>query len=102
MIEGSIQDIIDDAKTMEEKGVAGFDLLAYRYMKDAEKLVQHFIKEIKVPVVLAGSINSFDKLNKVKQFKPRGLTIDSAFSDKKFVKDNSFKEQIIRISSYIN
>ena len=102
ILEGSIQEIINDAKLMEEKGVDGFDLLAYRYVGDPEKLSQQFIKEIKVPVVLAGSINSFDRLDKVKQFKPWGFTIGSAFFDKKFVKDGSFKEQVIRVLSYID
>jgi len=102
ILEGSIQEIINDAKLMEEKGVDGFDLLAYRHVEDPEKLAQQFIKEIKVPVVLAGSINGFDRLDKVKQFKPWGFTIGSAFFDEKFVKDGSFKEQIIRVLSYID
>jgi len=87
---------------IEKNSVDGFDLLAYRYVKDPEKLAQQFIKEIKVPVILAGSINSFDRLDKVKQFKPWGFTIGSSFFDKKFVKDGSFREQIIRVLSYID
>ncbi|MCJ7650113.1 MAG: hypothetical protein MUP85_16000 [Candidatus Lokiarchaeota archaeon] len=99
---GSIQEIIDDAKLMEEKGVDGFDLLAYRYIEDAEKLAQQFIKAIKIPVVLAGSINSFDRLDKIKEYNPWGFTIGSAFFDKIFVKAGSFKEQISRVLSYID
>ena len=102
ILEGSIQEIIDDAKLMEEKGVDGFDLLAYRYVGDAEKLAQQFIKAIKSPVVLAGSINSFDRLDKIKEYNPWGFTIGSAFFDKIFVKGGSFKEQISRVLSYIN
>jgi len=102
ILEGSIQEIINDAKSMEKKGVDGFDLLAYRYVEDAEKLAQQFIEAIKSPVVLAGSINSFDRLDKIKQLNPWGFTIGSAFFDKIFVKDGSFKEQIISILSYID
>ena len=102
ILEGSIQEIIDDAKLMGKKGVNGFDLLAYRYIGDAEKLAQQFIKSIKIPVVLAGSINSFDRLDKIKQYNPWGFTIGSAFFDKIFVKGGSFKEQIIRVLSYID
>jgi hypothetical protein len=102
ILEGSIQEIIDDAKLMEEKGVDGFDLLAYRYVGDAEKLAQQFIQAIKIPVILAGSIKSVDRLNKIKKFNPWGFTIGSAFFDKKFVKGGSFKEQIIRVLSYLN
>ncbi|TFG91252.1 MAG: hypothetical protein E4G71_04135 [Candidatus Atribacteria bacterium] len=102
ILENSMQQIIDDAKLMEEKGVDGFDLLAYRYVENAEKLAQQFIKAIKSPVVLAGSINSFDRLDKIKQFNPWGFTIGSAFFDKIFVKGGSFKEQISRVLSYID
>ena len=102
ILEGSIQKIIDDAKLMEEKGVDGFDLLAYRYVEDAEKLAQQFIEAIKIPVVLAGSINSFDRLDKIKEYNPWGFTIGSAFFDKIFVKGGSFKEQISRVLSYID
>jgi len=102
ILEGSIQEIIDDAKLMEEKGVDGFDLLAYRYVEDAEKLAQQFIKAIKIPVVLAGSINSLDRLDKIKEYNPWGFTIGSAFFDKIFVKGGSFKEQISRVLSYID
>jgi len=102
VLEGSIQEIIDDAKLMEKKGVNGFDLLAYRYIGDAEKLTQQFIASIKIPVVLAGSIDSFDRLDKMKQYNPWGFTIGSAFFDKKFVKGGSFKEQIIRVLSYMD
>ncbi|MBU4602718.1 hypothetical protein KKA86_06425 [bacterium] len=102
ILEGSIQEIIDDAKLMEEKGVDGFDLLAYRYVEDAEKLAQQFIKAIKIPVVLAGSINSLDRLDKIKEYNPWGFTIGSAFFDKIFVKGGSFKEQISRVLSCID
>lgn len=102
ILEGSIQEIIDDAKLMEEKGVDGFDLLAYRYVEDAEKLAQQFIKAIKIPVVLAGSINSLERLDKIKEYNPWGFTIGSAFFDKIFVKGGSFKEQISRVLSCID
>ena len=102
ILEGSIQEIIDDVKFMGEKGVDGVDLLAYRYTGDAEKLAQQFIESIKIPVVLAGSINSFDRLDKMKEYNPWGFTIGTAFFDKIFVKDGSFKEQIIKVLSYMN
>ena len=102
VLEGSIQEIIDDAKLMEEKGVDGFDLLAYRCVGDAEKLAQQLIKTTKIPVILAGSINSFDRLDKIKQFNPWGFTIGTAFFDKKFLKGGTFKEQITIVLSYID
>jgi len=101
ILEGSIQEIIDKAKLIEKKGVDGFDLLAYRYVGNAEKLAKEFIKTIKIPVILAGSINSFDRLDKVKQFNPWGFTLGTAFFDKKFVRGNSFKDQVKKVIEYM-
>lgn len=101
VLDGSIQEIIDGAKAMEEKGVDGFDLLAYRYTGDAEELARKLISVIKKPIVLAGSINSFERLDKVKEFNPWGFTIGSAFFDKKFVKDGSFKDQVEAVAKYL-
>jgi len=67
VLKGSIPKIIADAKSMEEKGVDGFDLLAYRYVGDPEELARQFIRETKLPVVLAGSVNSFARLDKIKE-----------------------------------
>jgi len=79
----------------------GVDLLAYRYIKeDADKrLIGDFLSQIKKPVILAGSIDSWDRLEKVLNYKPWGFTIGSAFFDKKFVKKGSFKDQIINVLS---
>ena len=101
VLEGSINDIIAHAKSIEEKNVYGLDLLAYRYTGDPLKLAKKFIEEIKLPVIIAGSINSFEKLEKVKKLNPWGFTIGSAFFNKKFVKGGSFKEQIERIVKYL-
>jgi len=101
ILEGSIEEIITHAKILKEKNVYGLDLLAYRYTGDPEELAQKFIKEIDLPVIIAGSINSFEKLEKVKKLNPWGFTIGSAFFDKKFVKGGSFEEQIERIVKYL-
>ncbi len=101
VLEGSINEIIAHAKSLKEKNVYGLDILAYRYTGDPEELAQKFIKEINLPVIIAGSINSFEKLEKVKKLNPWGFTIGSAFFNKEFVKGGSFKEQIESIVKYL-
>ncbi len=103
ILEGSIKEIIQEAQELEKKGVDGFDLLGYRYTpKDPEELIIEFLKKIKIPTVLAGSIHSFERLDKVKKFNPWGFTIGGAFFDQKFVKGGSFKDQISSVLSYLN
>jgi len=98
---GSIDEIIAQAKSIKEKNVYGLDFLAYRHTGDPEELAQKFIEEINLAVIITGSISSFERLEKVKKLNPWGFTIGSAFFDKKFIKDGSFKEQIERVVKYL-
>jgi len=101
ILEGSIPEIVADGRRMEELGVAGFDLLAYRYTADAEALAEAFVKGVRVPVVLAGSIDGFPRLDVMKRIAPWAFTIGSAFFDKKFVPGGSFREQMAKVLDYL-
>lgn len=101
IVEGTIEEAIEDGKKMEKIGVDGFDLLAYRYVGDAEQLAREFIQAIKLPVVVAGSINSFARLDKIKELDPWAFTIGSAFFAQKFVPDGSFDKQIEVVLNYL-
>ena len=82
ILEGDINEIIAEAKEYQKKGVYGFDLLGYRYVGDAVELNKKFVEEIEIPVCLAGSINSYMRLDEVKNVKPWAFTIGSAFFGK--------------------
>lgn len=101
IIEGTIQDAIDDGKKMEKLGVEGFNLLAYRFTGDPEQLMKEFIQSVSAPVIIAGSINSFARLDRMKELNPWAFTIGSAFFDKQFVPGGSFREQIVSAIEYI-
>ena len=101
IVEGTIEEAIEDGKKMEKIGVDGFDLLAYRYVGDPEQLAKEFIDAIKLPVVVAGSINSFVRLDRIKELNPWAFTIGSAFFDKKFVPAGSFGKQIQTVLDYL-
>jgi hypothetical protein len=81
--------------------VDGLDLVAYRYER-AEKiqeLIERCVKEIDLPIILAGSINNWERIDLTTAAKLWAFTIGGAFFDKKFVKDGSFNDQIIAVSS---
>jgi len=101
VLEGSIHEIINEAKEISKNGVNGFDLLAYRYVGDPEKLAREFVKEVSLPVVVAGSISSFARLDKIREVGPWGFTIGSAFFEKKFG-DLPISKQIDKVVSYVN
>lgn len=102
VVEGTIQEAVEDGKKLEQIGVDGFDLLAYRYVGDPEQLAREFIAGVKLPVVIAGSIDSFDRLDIVKELNPWAFTIGTAFFDKKFVPEASFGTQIREVLSYLD
>jgi hypothetical protein len=96
ILDGTIKEIIADAKDLERKGVDGFDLLAYRYrqLNKVPKLVKKLVSSVNVPVVSAGSINSNERLQKTVESGVWAFTIGSAFFEKQFFPDGSFRENV--------
>jgi 2,4-dienoyl-CoA reductase-like NADH-dependent reductase (Old Yellow Enzyme family) len=97
---GTIDGMIEEANSLIEKGIDGIDLLAYRFTGDPEELAARFVEEVDLPVCLAGSIKSFERLDKMKEIAPWTYTIGSAFFDKKFG-DMSFADQINVVCDYM-
>lgn len=101
ILEGSIEEIIAEGQRLEGIGVDAFDLLAYRHVDDPEALATAFIKAITVPVILAGSVDSFARIDRVKAMGAWGFTIGGAFFDKRFVKDGSFADQVAAVAQHL-
>lgn len=101
ILDGSIEEIISEAKQIEKGGVDGITLSAYRYRGDPEELTQKFVKEIQIPIIITGSINSYQKLDLIKRLNPWGFTIGSAFFNKDFGKNLTLAEQIGRVVDYV-
>ena len=70
------------------------DLLAYRYDRDPVKLVESVQKAAKIPTIVAGSIDSFERVRKMLDLNVWAFTIGSAFFDKKFVTEGTLNDQI--------
>lgn len=99
VLDGTIDGMIEEAKKYLKKGVYGIDLLCYRYTGDASELNKRFVAEVNAPVCIAGSINSYQRLDEIKETSPWAFTIGSAFFEKKF--GESFGEQIDKVCEYI-
>lgn len=100
VLEGEIEDIINEAKSYKDKGVFGFDLLGYRYTGDKKELIKRFVKEIDMPVCVAGSIGSFDKLDFLADVDPWAFTIGGAFFEDKF--GGEFSAQVDKVYDYLS
>lgn len=100
VLSGNIEDIIAEARSYVTKGVYGINLLGYRYTGDATALNKALIEQVDAPVCLAGSINSYDRLDEVKQAAPWAFTIGSAFFEKLF--GDTMAQQIDNVCRYLN
>ena len=99
ILEGTIDNIINEANKLLKKGVYGFDLLGYRFTGNATELNKKFVSEVNAPVCIAGSINSYARLDELKDANPWAFTIGGAFFENKF--GNDFSEQINKVCEYM-
>lgn len=98
-LDGTIEEIAEDAKRIGAEGADGFDLLAYRYVDPAkvDELVKTVKNALKVPIVSAGSINSLERVDKTIEQGVWGFTIGGALFEKKFVPDGSYRENVAAV-----
>ena len=101
ILDGTIEEIVAHARFLESKGVQGMDLLSYRYVGDAPLLLREVVKATSVPIVSAGSIESYKRLAEVWQAGAWGFTIGSALFDKKFVPNGSFLENTLAVCDWL-
>ena len=100
VLEGTIEDMIREANAYIAKGVYGIDLLGYRYTGDPFLLNREFVAKVNAPVCIAGSINSYERLDEIKTAAPWTFTIGGAFFENKF--EGTITEQIDKVCDYIH
>jgi hypothetical protein len=101
IMDGTLDEIVAHAKFLESKGVQGMDLLSYRYVGDAPQLLREVVKATNVPIVSAGSIESYKRMAEVWRAGAWGFTIGSALFDKKFVANGSFLENTLDVCNWL-
>lgn len=101
ILDGTAEEIVQHACSMEAKGVEGMDLLTYRYTGDAPNLLEEVVKATNVPIVSAGSINSYDRIAEVRDTGAWGFTIGTAFFKKKFIPDGAFKDNMMAVWDWL-
>ena len=99
VLEGTIEGMIREAREYLAKGVYGIDLLGYRYTGDPFLLNKEFVANVNAPVCIAGSINSYERLNEIKTAAPWTFTIGGAFFENKF--EGTMEEQINNVCDYM-
>ena len=101
ILEGTNEEIIQNAKDLMAKGIKGFDILAYRHVVDGEKLAREFCATIDAQICIAGSINSYARIDTMFDIGPWTFTMGSALFEKKFVPDGDFRTNLKAVAEYM-
>lgn len=103
ILDGSIEEIVAEGKKLVEEGADGFDLLLYRY-KYADRidaLIKECVKDINAPIVSAGSINSYERLQATIDQGVWSFTIGGAFFEKKFAPNGTYRDNVKAVVDYL-
>ena len=102
ILEGSPAAIAADAARLVAAGAAGVDVLAYRNKADPELVAAAVVRALKAPVVVAGSIDSFARVDAMKRLDPWGFTIGTALFQGRFGPDESFRGQLAAVLAHLS
>ena len=101
VLTGSFEEIIANAQSMIDKGVYGIDLLAFRHAQGAE-LAEAYCKAISAPVVIAGSINSCERIDFINRINPWAFTMGSALFTENFAPGAGVRKNLEEVVAYMD
>lgn len=98
VLTGSIDEIAEHARRLTSlPGVHGLDLLAYRHAGDVPALMAAVVAASRGPVVVAGSIDSDERIEAVRASGAWGFTVGGAVFDRCWLPGGSCAEQVRHI-----
>lgn len=101
VLDGTIEEIVAHAKELESKGVDGIDLLSFRYTGDAMALLAEVVKAVNIPIISAGSVDRYQRIEDIAATGAAGLTMGSALFHSKFV-EGGFTENLKNVCNYMS
>jgi hypothetical protein len=102
ILSGSVEEIVADGLRLQELGVQGTDILAYRHKDHPEEVMRALCEALTMPVIAAGSIGSFDRIDIVEEINPWAYTIGSALFEHKFSDAPTFRGQLEAVLDHVN
>jgi NAD(P)H-dependent flavin oxidoreductase YrpB (nitropropane dioxygenase family) len=100
-LEGSVDEIVNNGVEFGEMGIHGINLLLYRYTGNVNLLLDKVIGTLKIPLIVAGSIDDFEKIGEMKKKNVWAFTIGGAILEKKFAPRKDIKEQVTTVLSLL-
>lgn len=103
VLTGTIDEMIQQVNELQDVSVSGIDLLAYRYDRDDPKqLLKSILSNSKLNTIVAGSIDSVDRIRTIKELQPWGFTIGSALVNQNFVNNAGFRKNLEKVIQILN
>lgn len=99
VLNGKVEDFLAQEADFASKGVYGTNILGFRHADKANagKIASEYIEKAKLPVVLAGSIGSEERLEEVRIMDPWAFTMGGALFTGNFVKDGTVRENLAKV-----
>jgi hypothetical protein len=94
LLRGSLDEIVKDAKRTDTLGADGINLLAYRYDGNVLELIKKVTEATKIPLIVAGNVDSLERVRELKELGVWAFTIGGAIMERKFITDGDEPEQI--------
>jgi hypothetical protein len=95
ILEGSVDEIAASARRLTaQRGIHGVDLLAYRFAGDVPQLMDAVVAASVGPVVVAGSVDSDERIRAVRRSGAWAFTVGSAVFDHAFPASASAAAQV--------
>jgi NAD(P)H-dependent flavin oxidoreductase YrpB (nitropropane dioxygenase family) len=93
-LEGSPEELVADALRVQELGVDGINLLAYRHAGDGLGVAKAVREAVEVPLICAGSIASLERVREISAVGIWAFTIGGAVMDRTIVPGAGLREQV--------
>jgi hypothetical protein len=94
ILEGSIDEIVNNGLEFEKMGIQGINLLLYRYTGNIDLLFERIAETLTIPIIPAGNVDSFQRIDQLKGKNVFAFTIGGAILERKFVSGKSISEEI--------
>lgn len=101
ILEGTVQEIVEDAQRLKLAGCQGVDILAYRHKKCPEEIIKALVEKVDFPIIVAGSIGSFERIDIVESLDPWAFTIGSALFTYGFCHERNFRSQLEAVITHM-
>lgn len=100
-LRGTVEEIVADAKRVEALDTTEIAISGFRYVSgDPVELISAVGSALEKPLILAGGVNSYERLDILKEIKNlEAFTIGGAFFESKF--GETFSDQIEEVCGYM-